>query len=299
MTPAPDIPVQRQHVLLGRHKLSFLAAGPLHGERVMLLHGMPASAELWRGVLPALARAGYRTLAPDLPGYGNTQMAEGADYSLAGAAALLLEWLARDHPEPIWLIGHDLGGGVAQIIAARSPRLLAALTLCDAPVADSWPVLPIQLFRVIARLGLYPMAAAARLVPNPYAWLELRRSLADPSRLTAELARRIFWDTKVTNPAGRQAFARHLCALDNRQTVEIAAALAHVPIPVQILWGDTDRFQPWERVGQRLAAHLPDPKISLLQNAGHFLMLDQPEAFSAALLAWRPPPARRQEQTAD
>jgi pimeloyl-ACP methyl ester carboxylesterase len=85
-----------------------------------------------------LAAAGHRALAPDLPGYGRTRLPSSADHSLAGAAELLVAWLA-DEIGPAWVVGHDAGGAVAQLFAARHPELVARLSLTNSIADGSWP----------------------------------------------------------------------------------------------------------------------------------------------------------------
>jgi pimeloyl-ACP methyl ester carboxylesterase len=57
--------------------------------------------------------------------------------------------------------------------------------------------------------------------------------------------------------------------------------------PTLLLWGKKDPHQTWERVGRRLQQLIPKPEVVLLEDASHFAMLDQPDAFTDALLTWR------------
>lgn len=285
-----DAAVQRVAVPLGAAILSTLVAGPEDGEPVVLLHGIPASSELWRGVLPLLAGAGYRAWAPDLPGYGGTRLPLEADHGLAAAAELLASWLGGDGTPspsgPVWLVGHDLGGAVAQVLAVRHPGHLCGLVLSDTVVEDSWPVTPIRIFRALARLGLYPFLAGMRLVPNPYAWRELRKGFSNPAVCDRKTARRVFWDAKARDPEGRRAFAHHLSDLDPSETVEVAPRLAELEMPVLLLWGKGDVFQPFEGSGERLAELLPETTVRLLEGAGHFAPLERPKGYGERLLEW-------------
>ncbi|MCZ6530814.1 MAG: alpha/beta hydrolase, partial [Chloroflexi bacterium] len=54
-----------------------------------------------------------------------------------------------------------------------------------------------------------------------------------------------------------------------------------------LIWGSSDRFQPWDEVGVRLRELLPNPEVRLIERAGHFHMLERPEAFVTALLDGR------------
>lgn len=278
--------VERLYRQVGAAKLSLLQAGKGQGSPVVLLHGIPAAAELWREVMPVLAQAGLSVWAPDLPGYGQTRLPLSADFSLAGAADVLAAWLQQEFRRPVWLVGHDIGGGVAQILATQHPELLSHLSLGNTLVADSWPVPAIRRFRLLARLRLYPLLAAAGAVDSFYSRWELRKAFAEPAKLTDEIARRVFFDAKVADTEARRQFAAHLRALDNRQTVAVAPQLRQLALPVQLLWGKQDRFQPWETTGKRLAALLPAPATEVLEHAGHYAPLEQPHAYAAALLRW-------------
>ena len=58
-------------------------------------------------------------------------------------------------------------------------------------------------------------------------------------------------------------------------------------MPTLLIWGSNDSFQPWDKVGVRLQALLPNPEVRLIEEAGHFHVLEKPEAFVEALLDWR------------
>lgn len=266
-----------------------LAVGPETGAPVVLLHGIPASAELWREGLLNLSAAGFRVYAPDLPGYGQTRLPAGGDHSLQGAAELIAAWLKQAGLAPVWLVGHDLGGGVAQIMLVHHPALINRLTLSHAAVEDLWPVGAVRLSRFLARLGVFQgLAATGLLNIDPYFARELQKAVANQDTLNrGDTRRRIFYDTKFSDPQGRREFGAHLVALDNAQTVAVAPKLSQVTVPTLLLWGRNDPFQPWETTGQRLQQLLPQAQVKLLDQAGHFAMLDQPDAFYQALIAWR------------
>ena len=273
--------------LSGGSRLALLMSGPEDGEPLVLLHGIPTGSELWREIMLLLAEDGYRCYAPDLPGYGRTRVGRGGDYSIIGAAELIANWLEAAGLEDIWLIGHDWGGAVAQIMAVRHSDRLGRLTLSDCPVEDSWPVPSVNMFRLLARAGLYAPLASIGLVPNPYAMRQLNKAFYDRNRVREDTWERVFWDSKVSDRNGRAEFQRHVAALDNSQTVEVAAELMEVGMPTLLIWGSNDSFQPWDKVGVRLQALLPNPEVRLIEEAGHFHVLEKPEAFVEALLDWR------------
>ncbi|MFV1859038.1 MAG: alpha/beta fold hydrolase [Anaerolineales bacterium] len=270
----------------GTH-LALLRAGPVNGEPLILLHGIPTGSELWRGVMLRLAEEGYRCYAPDLPGYGNTRVAAGGDYSIFGAAELIADWLAAKGLQDVWLVGHDWGGAVAQVMGVRYADRLGRLTFTNCPVEDSWPVPAMKLFRTLARAGLYAPLASIGLIPNPYATYQLNKAFYDHSRMRQDTWERVFWDSKVSDRKGRAEFQHHLAALDSSQTIEVAPELGDVELPTLLIWGLNDQFQPWEEVGVRLQALLPDPEVKLIEQAGHYHVLERPETFVEGLLGWR------------
>jgi 2-hydroxymuconate-semialdehyde hydrolase len=281
----PGIDPARRHDDVGGTRLSYLTAG--EGPPVVLLHGIPTSAELWRDVLGRLAAAGYRADAPDLPGYGLTRLPRGGDHSLAGTAELLARWLEQRDTGPVWIAGHDAGGAVAQILAVRRPDLVAALTLTNSIADGFWPAPRARFAKAAARAGLHRLSARLHVTPNAYLRSQMRRAFGDPGAAADAVLERVVFDTKFSEPEGRAAFEKHLVALDARDTAEITGALASLPMPVQLVWGDADPFQPWDGPGRRLSVLLASASVTHLAGCGHFTPLEAPDRLVAAMLAWR------------
>ncbi len=125
------------------------------GAPVVLLHGIPTSPRLWRHVVPHLD--GVRALAWEMVGYGDSwQAGASRDISVRAQAAYLLDWLDALAIERALLVGHDLGGGVAQIAAVRRPDRCAGLVLTNSIGYDSWPIPMVKalaaLSGIVARL---------------------------------------------------------------------------------------------------------------------------------------------------
>lgn len=276
--------LERKTHYLGETKLSVLEGGSGEKGTVLFLHGIPASAELWRDIGERVAGEGYRVMIPDLPGYGQTRLPEGGDYSLVGAANLLREWLREDVGGTAHLVAHDIGGGVAQRMITASPDLFRRVTFSNAIIGDTWPVRPILLMRLMARLGLLVPMGAVGLMPNPYATWELRHSVVQQAHMKPDVRERIFWDGKFRDPEGRKQFARHLLALNPDQTIEVEAKLMNFNHPVQLIWGMRDQHQTWQTVGKRYLKRWPDADLTQLEGAGHFLQIDCPVEYTEALL---------------
>lgn len=277
--------MRRKTVEVGDAAVSALDAG--QGEPIVLLHGIPTGAELWRLLFAPLVDAGFRVLAPDLPGYGRTRLPASGDHTLTGAADLLAGWLETQGLPSAWVVGHDAGGAVAQILAVHHPERVSRLTLVNAIADGSWPAPRARFATLAARLGLYRAAAALKVVPNRYLRWQIRRGFSDPSTVHRVDEEGIFWDSKFTYPAGRRAFERHLAALDPADTARIVPGLRQLAIPCQLVWGMGDVFQTWAEAGRRLHALLPVPSVTKLEGCGHFVPLECPDRLAGALLTWQ------------
>lgn len=108
------------------------------GPDLVLLHGWGMNGAVWHGIVPSLAE-NYRVHLVDLPGFGNSPLADGVDYSLSWLA----EQVAAVLPEKCHLLGWSLGGLVASQIVLNHPERVASLiTVASSPcfmARDEWP----------------------------------------------------------------------------------------------------------------------------------------------------------------
>ena len=111
-----------------------LAAGPADGRLVLLLHGFPQTSWSWRLVMPALADAGYRVVAPDQRGYSPGARPVGVEAyrvpHLVGDVVGMLDELGVERAD---VVGHDWGAAVAWQVAARHPDRVRTLTAVSVP----------------------------------------------------------------------------------------------------------------------------------------------------------------------
>jgi len=280
-----DTEIKRLSVKVGDTELSYLEVGSKNKPTALFIHGIPASAELWRSTIVEVSKRGWHCIAPDLPGYGDTKLPENGNYSLSGASRLLQKWIIQEKYQKVWMIGHDIGGGIAQILMAQDERLFSHVTLSNCITANSWPVLSVRFLIWTAKLRLFRFFTCLGLFPNPYANWELSRSVCDKRCLTPEAISRIFWDSKVTSKRGQLAFQKMLVSLDPKDTINNISQLRRVNLPVHLVWGVNDPNQKWEGAGRLLREIFPSAKITTLPNAGHFLQIESMEVYVNAILA--------------
>lgn len=99
------------------------------GTPVLLLHGWPDTSDLWRYQMPALARAGFRAIAPDLRGFGRSAKPEATDaYGITDHVGDLLGILDQLGVQKAHVVGHDWGAAIGWVFAALAPDRVASLT---------------------------------------------------------------------------------------------------------------------------------------------------------------------------
>lgn len=243
------------------------------GPPVLLLHGIPTRSELWRDVIPRLARRA-RVIAPDLLGYGRSDAPGEHPVGIEAQAGYVLQLLdALDVPRAT-VVGHDIGGGVAQLLAVRHSARVERLGLVNSVSYDSWPIPEMRAIQVAApvveHLPAGPTATGLEL--------GLRRGFVDQDRGRRFLSEFL---EPFSTPEGLDVFVQHARSLDPRPTEELAPDLPRLRIPVAVVWGRHDPFQPPEWA-ERLASDIPTAELTWVE-ASHFSPADNPEAVAEAL----------------
>lgn len=251
--------------------MRWLEAG--EGVPVVMVHGIPTSAELWRSVLPRVQ--GARAMAWEMVGYGDS-IPDGRerDISVGRQADYLAAWLRALGIRRAVLVGHDLGGGVAQIAAVRRPDVCAGLVLTNAIGYDSWPVWPMHMVRRLHPLvRRIPDRLMAGLFRQVFRWMH------DPVELGEESAR-IHW-SHYARHGGAEGLVRQARSLDPHDTLAVASRLPELAVPTRIVWGDADRFQSvaW---AHRFAGDL-GATVEIIPGGGHFTPEDHPGRIAAAI----------------
>ena len=119
---------------IGPFTFDAVAEGPVDGTPVLLLHGFPEGAHTWRRVTPALAAAGFRTVAPDLRGYSpRARPTEPSDYTMDVLVGDVLDIADALGWDTFHLVGHDWGGALAWHVAGRHPERVRTLCVVSTP----------------------------------------------------------------------------------------------------------------------------------------------------------------------
>ena len=240
------------------------------GPVILLLHGLPTSCFLWRNVIAALQRS-YTLIAPDLLGLGDTSGPLKSDHSLLGQATLVEGLLAQLGVDEAVVVGHDLGGAVAQQLAVDRPRRVRGLVLVDSAAYDNWPAPVIRRFARLARHpAVWRLALRAGLTRKVgMAEQGFRRGVKFPGALS-DVEIDEYLRPHRLSASSREHLRRLLLALDPEETVRLARHFHDLEVPAMVVWGADDAFLPplW---GRRLQADLRGSVLHILPDCGHFV----------------------------
>ena len=265
-------------------RLYYYAAGSRGaGEPIVLLHGFPTSGHLWSDVVPQLPD-GHRVVVLDLLGYGRSDPPRGHAVDLRAHAERLIAVLDRLGINYACVVGHDIGGGVAQWVAVRYPQRVSRLGLVSSVAFDGWPSREVRIAR--ASLPLTRHVPASWMLSVVRA--DLLRGYSDHERGGHEVD---LYLRPFAEDAGREAFVAHFSALDCRDTVALSGRLKDIVCPTAVVWGTDDPFLP-VALGRRLADAIPGATFEAIPGARHFLPEENAGSVVAAIrdLLQRPNP---------
>ncbi|HYP49002.1 MAG TPA: alpha/beta fold hydrolase [Thermoleophilaceae bacterium] len=261
--------------------LAHREAGPSDGPVALLVHGYPESSYMWRHQLPALAEAGWRALAPDLAGFGDSPADPPGTWERQVEA--LEGFRVQQGVERCLCVVHDWGGLIGLRWACDHPGVTRALVISSSGFfADGkWhgmakalrtPGTGEELVMGLDRAGFGAVLSQASESFDDQAIDEYWKAYANEERRRGQLE------------LYRSGDFEKLAPYEGR--------LAALGAPALLLWGESDEFAPVAGA-RRLERELPEAEIALIEGAGHFVWEDDPEACNRALLAFLPAAAAR------
>lgn len=244
------------------------------GPALVAIHGTPFSSQVWRRIIPHLIdhRSVYYF---DLVGYGQSEMRDGQDVSLAVQnkvlAALFREW---DLEQPD-ILAHDFGGATALRAYYLNGLRYGSLTIFDAVALAPWGSPLVQHVR--------QHEAAFSGMPDYMHQAILRAYLQTAAHNPLSEEALEIYCAPWTGPIGQPAFYRQIAQMNQKYTDEIQSLYGRMDCPVKVLWGEKDEWIPASK-GRQLAMYLSDKDCIPIPDAGHLVQEDRPEAITAAIL---------------
>ena len=282
--PEPD---RAGFVDVNRTRLRVWEWGDRAAPAVVCLHGAYDHGRMFDGLAPHLAGRGFRVLAPDLRGHGDSGRVGSGNTWMASALDVAL--LARHAGAPLGLVGHSMGGGQATFVAGVWPELVRWVVNLDGlgPPADRFEERDLaesasQGLQAVQRA----MARPPRVYPSVEDMVERRRRIN--VRLPDE------WIEHLVRHASRPTEGGYAWKFDPLFSVGLPGDFSHehllaehelVSCPVLVLTGsehDTWSDLGDEEIAGRLAG-MPGARHHVIAGAGHYVHVEQPEAVFAEI----------------
>jgi pimeloyl-ACP methyl ester carboxylesterase len=242
-------------VKVGNQKIHFLRDGT-RGVPVVFVHGSGSNHSIWLPQVRALAPIA-QPVAVDLPGHGRSDLP--GRNTVDGYGDVILGLLDALRFDRAVMVGHSLGGAIAQTLALSHPDRVAGLGLVG--TGARLRVLPTILDGIVNDFE----KTAPFIVENAYA-----------PNLTDDMRTQAMAELRASNPqVTHDDYAA--CNL-----FDVMARLGEIRAPTIVICGKQDRMTP-VKYSEFLVSKIPGAQLCLVDNAGHSVMIEQPEAVSRAL----------------
>jgi pimeloyl-ACP methyl ester carboxylesterase len=253
-------------------RIHYQEAGDEKAPPMILIHGFISSNLVWNEVFLPFAKAGFRVIAPDLPGYGYSEKPRDGEYTIAAQARAVLGLMDRLGIEKATIVGASYGGAVAAMLALDSPERVVRLVLVGA-VSNDEPKKKL-LLRLASVPILGDMATPLFLGSR---WIlrkrteEVYRRLGYPLDKRKLEARHHLLETSNTHYAMIRTVRRWSANRISRD--------AHlIRQPTMLVWGDEDTHIPI-RQAFKLRDAIPNSRLIVFRRCGHLPPTEYPEKF--------------------
>lgn len=263
--------ISEEKVKIRGHDIFYRSAGTGE-ETILLMHGIPTNSFLWIYVIPQLAQK-YRVIAPDMLGFGNSDRAAHEHLTLPKQAEYAIALMDSHGIKKFHVAGHDLGGGVTQILAANYTERVSSFLVIDGVTLSNWPLPQVVALR-------YPTSSMNEPSIN-FIERMLREGLFHQTLVTPELLTAFLSPFNMVG--GDKALQEASFALDHHQTEDLVPRLKELEIPATFLYGQYDNFLPpfW---GQELQKIVPNSTFKVLPECSHYSMIDNPLLVTEEIL---------------
>lgn len=272
------IPLAHRTVTVGSTDLHVVEGGT--GPTVVLIHGFPEFWYSWRNQIPALIRAGFRTIAIDLRGYGESaKPAAIDDYRLPVIVDEIAGLIVQSGDAPCAVVGHDWGGLAAWFLPMMHPTVVSKLAVLNTPH-------PVPFAREMKGSQSQRVRMTYQLFMQPPVLPEIALRFVLPSimRRAANMTEdelRVY--AEAWKPwAARHAMANYYRAL-RRSRKMLRSLIRPIEIPTMLIFADNEPVFT-RATTERFDEYVPNLRIVRVPEARHFVQTDAPDVVNKALI---------------
>jgi pimeloyl-ACP methyl ester carboxylesterase len=262
-------------------RIAYTSAGSSTNPLVILVHGLMSHRGVWNRTIDDLKDHFY-CIAPDLPGFGESDKPDNGDYSIAKQAEGVLKVADHFGFDKFIVIGHSMGGQIATYLAANiAPRRVHKLVSVDGVVtgmlADKVQVLTRQMVAIGAKFPVSYSLSRVIVEWKPLgcrmfeAWFYKAQALPFDSW---HLDRRMAMNPEIARSAEK--------AWTSLNATDLTPCLSDIPSPTLVIFGRQDGTVPVEQA-YLFKARLPSAQLLVIDDCGHFPMYEKFDAYMIAL----------------
>jgi pimeloyl-ACP methyl ester carboxylesterase len=296
MTPWPTLaPFAKKLQLPGGELFYYDSEGDADSEgdtdsgkpTLVLIHGLGDEADSWRHIFPLLTNAGYRVIAPDLPGFGRSQWSR---INMRGHYKAVMQLInktnAANTEKPAVLVGSSLGAGIAEMLACKRPDLVKGLILLDGCFPFDYKPDAAMFLMGLPFIGKKWYRSFR--TNHEGAWKSLYPYYSDLNAMDeadkAFLRERVIARVESQNQErGYFSTLRSMNALMFFGSRSMARQIKTYPGKITMLWGEKDRvFKP--KKAALLRRLRPDASFTFITGAGHLPHQEKPEECVVEIL---------------
>jgi len=261
-----EVPVERSFVTTGQNKTSYLHAGS--GKPLLLIHGGDAGAGSirWFPIIRSLASS-HTVIAPDIIGYGESDKPY-ASYDRNYFSKWLRSFIDALGLNRIYIAGHSVGGAIALQCLVDYPEKINRLVLINAVgLGKGMQQIPNSIKMQMIWQNLIPSSAKSR-------WFLERYGVYDPRKISSTMLDvEEYGNEVIRSKGGRNVFWIGRGKVIAPFETEV---LQQIQCPTLIVWGEKDTNYP-PSIARYTGKIIKHAKVSLIPNAGHNCIYDQPE----------------------
>lgn len=258
-----------KYVTVEGHQIAYQEMG--QGTPLLLIHGIPTNKFLWRNVMPKLASK-YRVIAPDLLNFGESDMPSNTDVSINAQCRIMCKFIEELGISKVNIAAHDIGGGVAQLMAVNHPDKVNGLVLLDSVCFDSWPI---PEFEPLLEPGVEEKTSVDEFVDTLRDFMP--KGVYDSYVMTEELMK--IYLTPWSNEKGKAALFSNMRRLNKEYTEAITGDLKCFPHETLIIWGKEDKFQK-PKYAPMLEEAIQNSSLVWIDKAAHWVIDEHPDKVS-------------------
>ncbi len=270
MSTFAELGIQKE-VQLAQGTIRYRECGS--GETIVFIHGLLVNGDLWRKVVPALAK-NYRCIVPDLPfGAHALGLNANADLTPPAIARLIADFIEALHLSSVTLVANDTGGAFTQIAITEYPQHVERLILTNCDAYDNFLPLAIRAFEwgayIPGFVGLIGQACKLSIVQKLIVGLVAKYPVE-------QRAGESYMQPITSNSAVRRDLGKLLRSISTRYTNIAASKFGDFDKPVLLVWASEDRLFP-TKYAKRLQSAFLHTTLKYVQDSYTFISEDQPE----------------------